>query len=64
MKVSGRAGFQAAALPVRITGDLNALDSLLQRSGWRREPDGSDPLLYYLIAQSRECENTTGRLTP
>jgi len=58
------AGLQTAALPVRITGDLNALDSLLQRSGWRREPDGSAPLLYYLVAQSRECEDTTGSLTP
>jgi len=33
-----RDGLQAAPLPVRITGDLNALDSLQQRSGWRREP--------------------------
>lgn len=47
-------GLQAAPLPVRITSDLNALDSLLQRSGWRREPDDTDPLLYYLVAQSME----------
>lgn len=40
------AGLQTAPLPARITGDLDALDSLLQRSGWRREPAGCDPLLY------------------
>ncbi|WP_323169462.1 hypothetical protein [Pantoea agglomerans] len=68
-KDSLHAGFdpaclQTAALPVRITGDLNALDSLLQRSGWRRETDGSDPLLYYLVAQSMAREDTICRLTP
>lgn len=45
------AGQQTKPLPARITGDLSALDSLLVRSGWRREPDGGDPLLHYLVAQ-------------
>ena len=45
------AGQQTKPLPARITGDLSALDSLLGRSGWRREPDGGDPLLHYLMAE-------------
>ncbi|WP_145033878.1 DUF2913 family protein [Pantoea ananatis] len=42
---------QTKPLPTRITGDLSALDSLLGRSGWRREPDGGDPRLHYLMAE-------------
>ncbi|OWY74373.1 hypothetical protein [Pantoea sp. AMG 501] len=45
------AGQLTKPLPARITGDLSALDILLRRSGWRREPDGGDPLLYYLMAE-------------
>lgn len=45
------AGQQTKLLPARITGDLSALDSLLQRSGWRREPDDASPLLHYLRAE-------------
>lgn len=58
------AGLQTAPLPARITGDLSALDSLLQRSGWRREPAGSDPLLYYLMTQTVQHEDIIRRLTP
>lgn len=46
------AGLHTGDLPIRITGDLKALDSLLQRSGWHRKPDGIDPWLHYLVVQS------------
>ncbi|QZY97830.1 DUF2913 family protein [Pantoea dispersa] len=45
-------GRQTRPLPARITGDLAALDKLLSRSGWRREPAaGADPLLHHLLAE-------------
>lgn len=47
------AGQQTKPLPARITGDLSALDSLLLRSGWRREPDAGDPLRHYLVAEGQ-----------
>jgi hypothetical protein len=44
-------GRQLIALPARITGELPALDALLNRSGWRRtKAAGDDPLLHYLLA--------------
>ncbi|MCE2003841.1 DUF2913 family protein [Enterobacter asburiae] len=43
-------GRQRSPLPARITGDLGALDNLLQRSGWPREAaDGQDHQLHTLI---------------
>jgi len=46
-------GRQRSPMPARITGDLGALDKLLQRSGWRREAaDGQDHQLYTLIAEA------------
>jgi hypothetical protein len=45
-------GQQRIALPARITGELPALDALLNRSGWRRvEAESGDPLLYHLLAE-------------
>lgn len=45
-------GRQRTPLPARITGELPALDKLLQRSGWRSEPAGGpDALLYHLLAE-------------
>jgi hypothetical protein len=58
------AGLQTTPLPACITGDLSALDSLLQRLGWRREPAGSNPLLYYLMTQTVQHEDIIRRLTP
>ena len=44
-------GRQRIPLPARITGELPALDKLLQRSGWRREAAGSaDEHLHLLLA--------------
>jgi hypothetical protein len=44
-------GRQRIPLPARITGELPALDKLLQRSGWRREAAGSaDEHLHFLLA--------------
>lgn len=43
-------GGQRCPLPARITGNIVALDRLLQRAGWRREPAGNDPLLHHLLA--------------
>lgn len=43
-------GGQRCPLPARITGNTAALDRLLQRAGWRREPAGNDPLLHHLLA--------------
>lgn len=46
-------GQQKRPLPVRITGELSVIDTLLLRSGWRREPVvGPDPLLYQLISEN------------
>ncbi|KHJ69247.1 hypothetical protein QU24_04820 [Pantoea rodasii] len=45
-------GQQRIALPVRITGELPALDALLNRSGWRRvKAESEDPLLHDLLAE-------------
>lgn len=44
-------GRQRSSLAARITGDLAALDKLLQRSGWRREAAGGQaPKLHALFA--------------
>jgi len=44
-------GQQRIPLPVRITGALAGLDTLLQRSGWRREAAGAqDAQLHTLLA--------------
>ncbi|KHJ69225.1 hypothetical protein QU24_04680 [Pantoea rodasii] len=44
-------GRQRIPLPARITGELPALDKLLQRSGWRREAARSaDEHLHLLLA--------------
>lgn len=46
-------GQQRIALSARITGDLPALDALLNRSGWRRiKTESEDPLLHHLLAES------------
>ncbi|MFL1819126.1 DUF2913 family protein [Pantoea agglomerans] len=45
-------GQQRIPLPVRITGALAGLDTLLQRSGWRREAAGAqDAQLHTLLAE-------------
>jgi len=45
-------GRQRSPLHARITGDLAALDKLLQRSGWRRgAAGGQDPRLHALFAE-------------
>lgn len=44
-------GRQRIPLTARITGELPALDTLLQRSGWRREAaGGGDEHLHHLLA--------------
>lgn len=43
-------GSQIAPLAVRITADITALDKLLSRAGWMREPDNTAPYLHRLIA--------------
>lgn len=44
-------GQQRIPLPARITGELPALDALLNRSGWRRvAAAGEDGLLHHLLA--------------
>lgn len=44
-------GQQRIPLPARITGELPALDALLNRSGWRRvAAAGEDALLHHLLA--------------
>ncbi|MDE8558912.1 DUF2913 family protein [Pantoea vagans] len=50
-------GEQHSTLPVRITGDLAALDKLLQRSGWRRgAAGGSDEHQHLLLADGFSAE--------
>jgi hypothetical protein len=50
-------GRQRSPLPVRITGDLAALDKLLQRSGWRRgAAGGSDEHQHLLLADGFSAE--------
>jgi len=45
-------GQQRIPLPVRITGALAGLDTLLQRAGWRREAAGAqDAQLHTLLAE-------------
>lgn len=45
-------GRQRSALVARITGELPALDALLNRSGWRRtKAAGEDSLLHNLLAE-------------
>ncbi|MCT6592711.1 DUF2913 family protein [Pantoea dispersa] len=50
-------GRQRIPLPARITGELPALDKLLQRSGWRREAArGADDHLHHLLADGFSAE--------
>ena len=50
-------GRQRIPLPARITGELSALDKLLQRSGWRREAArGADEHLHHLLADGFSAE--------
>jgi len=50
-------GRQRSPLPVRITGDLVALDKLLQRSGWcRGAAGGSDEHQHLLLADGFSAE--------
>jgi hypothetical protein len=45
-------GQQRRAIPARITGELNALDTLLNRSGWRRvKVESDDAMLHHLVAE-------------
>lgn len=43
-------GQQTAALPVRITGDMGALDTILLHAGWQRQKIDNEPLLYHFHA--------------
>lgn len=56
-------GQQRIALPARITGELPALDALLNRSGWRRvKAESEDPLLHHLMAEGYSVARTTLQL--
>lgn len=50
-------GLQVSPLEARITGDINALDALLQRSGWRREQSSEDEQLHTLSAKKQTSIN-------
>ncbi|KGT88765.1 hypothetical protein NG99_21025 [Erwinia typographi] len=43
-------GVQISPLPVRINGNLSALDTLLERAGWYRVSVPDEPQLHYLRA--------------
>ncbi|KNC07644.1 hypothetical protein AC790_19050 [Pantoea sp. RIT-PI-b] len=43
-------GCQIQKLSARVTSDLMALDTLLTRAGWKREPDKTTPLLHYQVS--------------
>lgn len=47
-------GSQIAPLAVRITADIPAVDKLLSRAGWSREPDNTALYLHRLIASVSE----------
>lgn len=47
-------GAQIMPVSVRITADLPAVDVLLSRSGWKREPGDSNTFLHTLIAKVKE----------
>ena len=47
-------GRQIQQLTVRITADLPAIDMLLSRAGWRRQPDNTSPLQHFLITVPQE----------
>ncbi|WP_244319743.1 MULTISPECIES: hypothetical protein [Pantoea] len=49
-------GRQRSPLPMRITGDLAALDKLLQRSGWRRGAAGGSDEHQLLLADGFSAE--------
>lgn len=50
-------GYQIQQLSIRITADLEAVDALFLRAGWKREPDNATPLLHYLFTdQNRKKE--------
>ncbi len=48
-------GRQIQQLTVRITADLPAIDMLLSRAGWRRQPDNTSPLQHFLITVPQEA---------
>jgi hypothetical protein len=48
-------GRQIQQLTVRITADLPAIDILLSRAGWRRQPDNTSPLQHFLITVPQEA---------
>ncbi|MFZ4214898.1 hypothetical protein ACOZB2_26260, partial [Pantoea endophytica] len=51
-------GGQITPLSVRITADLSAVDTLLSRAGWKREPDDDSSYLHRLIASGQRSSGS------
>lgn len=53
-------GCQKQKLSARITSDLAALDTLLTRAGWKRQPESTMPLLHYLVSDQNDEKPSAG----